>query len=291
MKKIKEFYKMEGIGNDYIYLDLTEQEISKDELDVDNIKKICDRRFGVGGDGLVIITKSKNADVKMLMWNNDGSYSKICGNALRCVAYYWYKKTDLKKFYIESGVEIHLAEILKEEYPTAYVKINMGRPIFDKTQIPYLGDSKKENVYIFYDSSILPYEGIVLSMGNPHCIFFVDQIENISVERYGSLIENHKLFPDKTNVEFVVINSDHTLTQLTWERGSGETLACGSGACAVLVASVLTKNLPKKNIVHLKGGDLEIEWNQSDDQIYMSGNATFVFEGQLLQNFSLFKNH
>lgn len=290
MKKIKEFYKMEGIGNDYVYIELSGREVLKEEIDVNKLQKICDRRFGVGGDGLVIITKSKKADVKMLMWNNDGSYSNICGNALRCVAYYWYRKTHQKNFYIESGADIHFVEILKDEYPTGYIKINMGSPIFDNSQIPYLGNFKKDSLYVFRDFSILPYEGVVLSMGNPHCIFFVDQMDNIDIEKIGILIENHKLFPEKTNVEFVRINSDRSLSQITWERGTGETLACGSGACAVLVASVLFKDLPIKNIIHLKGGNLEIEWNQKENKVYMAGDATFVFRGELLQNFSLFKN-
>lgn len=282
------FYKMEGIGNDYIYFDFTDIFFDTNQINEKEIPKICDRRFGIGGDGVVIITKSDKAEIKMLMWNNDGSYSKICGNALRCVSYYWYKKTKNKIFFVESGAAIHAVKILEDNFPTGIVKVNMGSPIFEKEKIPFIADEQHTNVE-FYDETIFPYKGFVLSMGNPHCVFFVEDL-NIPIDSLGPKIENHRLFPERTNVEFVKINSDFTLQQITWERGSGETLACGSGACAVLVASVISKNMPNKNIVHLKGGDLEIEWDRNTNEVYMTGNATFVFEGNLIKNFKLFKD-
>ncbi|MFN3604126.1 MAG: diaminopimelate epimerase [Leptonema sp. (in: bacteria)] len=290
MDRSLEFFKMEGIGNDYIYFDFTNIFFSRENICKEEIPKLCDRRFGVGGDGVVVLTKSDRAEIKMLMWNSDGSESKICGNALRCVSYYWYRKENKNQFYIETEAGIHKSEILKDTYPDGLIKVNMGQPIFDKNLIPYLGDSFTENVYRFYDESILPYEGIVLSMGNPHCVFFVDSFDKIPIHKVGSLIENHRLFPQRTNVEFVKINPDSTLQQITWERGSGETLACGSGACAVLVASVLTKKLPTKNEIHLKGGILEIEWDQKENQVYMIGKASFVYKGELIKKFQLFDN-
>lgn len=287
MNSIK-FYKMEGIGNDYIYFDFTDSFFDINQINEKEIPKICDRRFGIGGDGIVIMTSSEKAEIKMLMWNNDGSYSKICGNALRCVSYYWYKKIKNKNFFVETDAGIHSIKILEDNFPTGIVKVNMGSPIFEKEKIPYIGNSENP-VVEFYDPNILPYKGIALSMGNPHCVFFVEDLD-IPIDSIGPKIENHRLFPEKTNVEFVKINSDLTLQQITWERGSGETLACGSGACAVLVASVIAKNMPTKNIIHLKGGDLEIEWDKNTNQIYMTGEATFVFEGTLIKNFKLFKN-
>ncbi len=274
----KKFFKMEGAGNDYIYIDFTENDFSLSKIKTEKIPLLCNRRYGIGSDGLVILGRSYTADVKMYMWNSDGSYSHICGNALRCIGFYWYKKTGKKEFLIESGAGIHRSNIIEDNFDWGKVKVEMGNPIFDKIKIPFLGNEKSNELYKFKDPSILKEEGYVVSMGNPHCVFFAEEPDNIPIEDIGPKIEHHRLFPERTNVEFVKINSDGSIYQRTWERGSGETLACGSGACAVHVVSVLEKNTNKKNLIHLKGGTLEIEWNE---QLWMTGNANFVYWGAL----------
>ncbi|GIX42155.1 MAG: diaminopimelate epimerase [Leptospiraceae bacterium] len=276
------FIKMEGIGNDYIYFDFTDRSFESKNINTNVIPIICNRRYGIGSDGIVIIANNKEQDnIKMYMWNSDGSYSKICGNALRCVAYYWYKKKNIKEFYIESGAFLHKATIIEDKGASGVVKIQMGYPIFEKEEIPFYGNKKSQSLYIFYEPEIFPYVGYVVSMGNPHCVFFVDDPDSIEIEVVGSKIENHPLFPERTNVEFIKINPDKTIYQRTWERGSGETLACGSGACASHIVGVLEKALPKKNIIHLKGGDLIIEW---EEQIWMTGNATLIYSGNLIKD-------
>ncbi len=272
------FIKMEGIGNDYIYFDFTEHDFDFHRMNQDIIKQLCDRRFGIGGDGLVILGKSEKTEMRMYMWNADGSTSDICGNALRSVSFYWYKKFLKKQFLVESGAGIHNVMILEEGDNHGKVKVSMGNPIFEKEKIPYLGNETINSLYKFFDKTILPYEGYVVSMGNPHCVFFVDDPDAINLEEIGPKLEHHPLFPARTNVEFVSIKEDGTLYQRTWERGSGETLACGSGACAVHVVSVLTKNLNKKNRILLKGGTLEIEW---DHEIWMTGDVNIVYVGYL----------
>jgi diaminopimelate epimerase len=272
------FIKMHGIGNDYIYFDFTEFSFDKSIINPSSLQELCNRRYGIGSDGLVVISKSDKADIKMNMWNADGSYSKMCGNALRCIGYYWYKKTSKKEFFIESETGVHLTKIIDDKDIVGIVKVQMGKPIFEKEKIPYKGNIKSNLLYEFYDASILPYKGFVVSMGNPHCIFIMDDVENIEIEKIGPKIENHSLFPERTNVEFIKILQDGSIYQRTWERGSGETLACGSGACAVHIVGVLEKNLPKKNIIHLKGGDLEIEWNE---EIWMTGSTSIIYKGFL----------
>ncbi len=279
------FYKMEGIGNDYIYFDFSEQYFSREDINELEIPYICNRRTGVGSDGIVVMSKTDTADIKMLMWNSDGSTSDVCGNALRCVGFYWYKKTQKKDFFIESGAGKHHCIILNDYGYSGLIQISMNQPIFEAEKIPYKGSSKISDISIF-ENTDFPYRGYVLSMGNPHCIFFVEDPDNINIEKWGPYIENHPMFPERTNIEFVSIKEDGTMYQRTWERGSGETLACGSGACAVLVASVMVMNLPRKNKIHLKGGDLELEWSE---QIYMKGLASFVFYGFINENYKLFR--
>lgn len=272
------FIKMEGIGNDYIYFDFTEYDFNINLLHQEFIKTVCDRRFGIGSDGLVILVKSNGAEFRMYMWNADGSSSDICGNALRSVSFYWYKKVHKKEFLVESGAGIHNVLILEDNNHRGKVKVSMGKPIFEKERIPYLGNDKVNSIYKFSDKSILPYEGYVVSMGNPHCVFFVDDPDSINLQEIGPKLEHHPLFPERANIEFVSIRNDGTIYQRTWERGSGETLACGSGACVVHVVSVLINHLNKKNLISLKGGSLEIEW---DDVIWMSGDVSMVFSGYL----------
>lgn len=281
------FFKMEATGNDYIYFDFLDLEFHPSRVNEKVIPLICDRRFGVGADGIVVIAKSDIALAKMWMWNSDGSYSKICGNALRSVGLYLFKKYHQKDFLVESGVGIHQIQILNDFDTFGIIKVDMGEPILDVEKIPYKSTMNQEQNR-FYDPTLIDKEGIVVSMGNPHCVFFVEDAKTIPLKEIGPKIEHHSSFPERTNVEFVEILEDKTLYQRTWERGSGETLACGSGACAVLVASVIEKGLPRKNTIHLDGGDLEIEWNENTNHIYMTGKAKFVYKGELMRDFFLF---
>ena len=283
---IKEFpfLKIEATGNDYIYFDFTTKNFHPNIINTQTIPLICDRRYGIGSDGIVVIANGKEY-VRMYMWNSDGSYSKMCGNALRSIAFYWYKKTNQKEFFVETEVGIHQAIILKDSGYRGNVKIQMGMPKFEPVEIPFKGSERSNQVYQFYDPNILPYRGYVVSMGNPHCVFIVDDPDKISLEVIGPKIENHFLFPERTNVEFIKINSDGSIYQRTWERGAGETLACGSGACAVHVVSVLEKKLPTKNTIHLRGGDVILEW---DRDVWLTGNVSMLYLGSLTDD--LFKN-
>lgn len=294
------FIKMQGAGNDYIYIDSLESQ--NPTLSAESIQKLSDRRFGVGGDGVVIIGKSDRSDAKMAMWNADGSSSAMCGNALRCIAWYLHTKTGEGKFTIESDVGVHRATI----HSTDRITVDMGRPYFKASEIPFTpdemrsisGDSKAlQNTaivdYPFYlngsDAHSSLYKGTLVSMGNPHCVIFVDSVKDFPVTKVGPILENHKFFPQKANIEFVEIMKNGEMIQRTWERGSGETMACGSGACAVLAASVVAKNLPKKNKIHLLGGELEAEWLSAESgewsnqggSITLTGAASIVFRGSL----------
>lgn len=277
-----EFFKMEGAGNDYVYVDLRESAKKIRQLKIELLPRLCDRRYGIGGDGLVLIGPSDRAAGRMWMWNADGSASAMCGNALRCVSLYLSADGRKKELTVESGVGSHRAEIISRDeiLLSGSVRLDMGQPLFEASVIPFISDSK--DVYghpVRYRHELKGLgEGYVLSMGNPHCVIFVDDPDTVDIESIGPRIENDPAFPERTNVEFVSIREDGTLFQRTWERGSGETLACGSGACAALVAAASAGLSDRTNTVHLRGGDLFIEWNKT---VHMTGPARLVFRGQL----------
>jgi diaminopimelate epimerase len=285
-----DFFKMEGAGNDYVYIDLRKKTDQIFRLNRDVLPRLCDRRYGVGSDGLVLIGPSERAAGRMWMWNADGSSSAMCGNALRCVALYLSVDTKRKDLLVESGAGLHHAEIISQngDLISGTVRLDMGRPIFDAARIPYIPESHLRHDPVFrYRHGIAGAEdGYVISMGNPHCVIFVDDPDDIDIESTGSEIERDPSFPERTNVEFVSIREDGSLYQRTWERGSGETLACGSGACASLVAAAKAGLSDRVNTVHLRGGDLIIEWN---DTVLMTGPARLVYRGELDEReFSLF---
>lgn len=283
------FFKMEGAGNDYVYLDLRESNLDPSGLDASILPALCDRRYGIGADGIVLIApSSRGAAARMWMWNADGSSSDMCGNALRCVALYVSRDHQLDtSFLIESGAGLHAVQILAgSNSRSGRVRIDMGAPVFEAERIPYRGESREVPVRFRAEAVDLDLREMgaqsdawVLSMGNPHCVLFVKNPDSVDVQRFGRILEHHASFPERTNVEFVSVREDGTLYQRTWERGSGETLACGSGACAVLVASVLSERGPRRNTVHLRGGDLEVEW--TDSSVWMEGPARFVFNGEI----------
>jgi len=273
------FVKMQGIGNDYVYVDCIRQPMPSDIASL--ATKISDRNFGVGGDGLILICPSDKADARMRMFNNDGSESEMCGNGVRCVAKFVYDHSIAKKtsLAIETG-----RGVLKLELETAggkchQVRVDMGEPILVAENIPttLLGTPPLE-VPLVIDGVELKVTCV--SMGNPHCITFVKEIINEMVLGIGPKVEKHSAFPRRTNVEFVRVDNPGEITMRVWERGSGETLACGTGACAVAVAGVLTGRTDRSIIAHLRGGDLRLDWSKTDNHVFMTGPAVEVFQGE-----------
>lgn len=270
------FTKMQGAGNDYVYVDCTTNEISNpNELSV----KISDRHFGVGSDGLVLICKSAVADFKMRMFNADGSEAQMCGNAARCIGKYVYEKglTTQTAITLETPAGTKRLQLFIENNVVEKVQVDMGAPELTPAKIPVKVDvAQAVNFPLEIDGRKFNFTAV--SMGNPHAVIFVDDVQNFDVHGIGKSIETHPLFPQKVNVEFVQPLSRTELKMRVWERGSGETWACGTGACATLVAASLNNITDKKATIHLLGGDLEIDWRE-DGHVYMTGGATTVFEG------------
>lgn len=273
------FTKMHGAGNDYIYIDCFTEAVENSE---DLSKKLSEKHFSVGADGIVLIKSSPVADCFMDIYNADGSRAKMCGNAIRCVAKYIYdnkiKKPVIK---IDTLSGIKLVEVYTENGFATGGRVNMGKPIFNGRQIPTrYGDSIVKNKIINIENN--DYEITCVSMGNPHCVVFRKDIHKLDLEKIGPLFENHEMFPERINTEFVEIIDEKTLKMRVWERGSGETLACGTGACAVAVASVVNGFCEKdKDIkIHTKGGILTVKWHKNDN-VYLSGNAVKVFDGEI----------
>jgi diaminopimelate epimerase len=272
------FTKMQGAGNDYIYFNCFSELIDNpEELSI----KLSDRHFGVGGDGIVLICPSETCDAKMRMFNADGSEGKMCGNAIRCVTKYLIDNDMVKKeeISIETLSGIKKIKIIKKNKQTLFC-VNMGKPELNPKIIPVKinGETVINRLVKIGD---LEYNITCVSMGNPHCIVFYNDIDNIEIEKIGPLFENNEIFPDKVNTEFVKVIDKNTIALRVWERGSGETLACGTGACASVVASVLNGlvNINEEVTVKLKGGELYI--NYCDDTVYMTGAAEKVFDGEI----------
>ncbi len=271
-----DFIKMHGAGNDYVYIDLIKNNYSVDYNDL--ARRIADRHFGVGGDGLVLIMNSDKADFRMRMFNLDGSEAEMCGNAIRCVAKYLfdngYKEDD--KVSIETLAGIKTLEIIERDKDGHALKlrVNMGRPVLKGSEIPVKVD--KEPVI---GLEIMGYRGTAVSMGNPHIVFFVDEITDKMVLEDGPKIEVNELFPKKVNVEFARIIDRENIQMRVWERGSGETLACGTGACATGVAAILNSLTDRKVNIHALGGELTVEWDEKTGDVFLSGPAEEVFRG------------
>ncbi|MDY4078427.1 MAG: diaminopimelate epimerase [Clostridium sp.] len=275
------FTKMHGIGNDYIYFNCLEKEIENpEELSI----KLSDRHFGVGGDGIVLILPSDKADFRMRMFNADGSEGKMCGNATRCIGKYVYDKgiTDKKEITLEtlSGIKT-LKLSVNEENKVESVEVNMGKAILKASEIPVKFDKEKvinEKVKIA-DSE---YNITCVSMGNPHCVVYMDEIDDLDLEKLGPKFENDSIFPERVNTEFIKVIDENTLKMRVWERGSGETWACGTGACAAVVSSVLNGYCKYDTPIKIKllGGELSIKF-MKNGLVYMSGPAEFVFEGSI----------
>ena len=276
-----EFVKMEGCGNDYVYVNGFNTKIDNpNELS----KIVSDRHFGIGSDGLIVINPSDVADFKMSMYNADGSEGKMCGNGIRCVAKYVYdyKMIDKEVITVETLAGIKTLKLNVENGKVKTVRVNMGSPIINAKDVPVISDKEKViNEPVVIDGK--EYGITCVSMGNPHAVTFVENVMEYPIEKYGRVSEFHPIFPDRVNTEFVEIVDDSHVKMRVWERGSGETLACGTGACAVTVASILNDKVDgsKPVTVQLLGGDLNISWERDENLIYMTGPATTVFDGEI----------
>lgn len=273
------FTKMHGIGNDYVYVNCFEETVSDPKsLAI----TVSDRHFGIGSDGLIMICQSDITDFKMRMFNADGSEGEMCGNGIRCVGKFVYDKglTSKKTVSIETLAGIKILELFTNNNLVEKVRVDMGEPILVPVDIPVLL-GEEACIAMEIETSDDMYSATCVSMGNPHAVVFVNSVESIDIEKKGPPMEYNKVFPNRVNTEFVEILDNGELKMRVWERGSGETLACGTGACAVLVASVLNDKSSRKNTIHLLGGSLEIEWNKNDNHVYMTGSATTVFEGNI----------
>ncbi len=273
------FTKMHGLGNDYVYVNgFVEKIENPSEVAI----QVSDRHFGIGADGLICINPSEVADFEMAMYNADGSRGEMCGNGIRCVGKYVYDKglTDKTTVSIETLGGIKYLDFTIVDDKVAMVKVDMGSPILVPEQIPVLAEGKTCVAQpILVENK--EYEMTCVSMGNPHAVVYIKDVANLEIEKIGPLFENHERFPNRVNTEFSRVIDRNTVEMRVWERGSGETLACGTGACAVAVSSILNGYTENKVTIKLLGGDLEIEWNREKDTIYMTGPAKIVFDGEI----------
>ncbi|HHV72225.1 MAG TPA: diaminopimelate epimerase [Clostridia bacterium] len=274
------FTKMHGTGNDFVVIEDIDGSIPEEEFS-GLANRLCDRRFGIGADGLILVLPSREADFKMRIFNADGSEAEMCGNGIRCFAKYLRSEglTDKKSLNIETKAGLIKPEIVSDGKLGALVKVDMGSPKLEREEIPMIGKPGKV-INELININGLEFRVTCVSMGNPHCVIFVDDLDSIPLTSLGPQIENSPLFPARTNVEFVQILGRNELKMRVWERGAGETLACGTGACASAVAAFLNKKTGRKVTVHLPGGDLLVEW-ADDDRVFMTGPAVMVFSGYL----------
>jgi diaminopimelate epimerase len=282
------FTKMHGLGNDYIYVDCFRQPPPRDAAALSRV--ISDRHFGVGSDGLILIGPSERADARMRMFNADGSEAEMCGNGVRCVAKYVYDHGIAVKprLAIETGNGVLALDLEVRDGKVERVTVDMGKPILEADKIPTTLPGPRAVDYAEPSLADMANIGGVdpritcVSMGNPHVMIFCKDVASIPLEQVGPPLENAPIFPRRINVHFVQVHSPSEVTMRTWERGSGVTLACGTGACAVAVAGVLTGRSARKIVAHLPGGDLELYWSDADDHVYMTGPAVEVFSGEWL---------
>lgn len=275
------FTKMQGCGNDYVYVDGSRERIPQEEKP-ELVRRLSDRHFGIGGDGVIFINPSDGADFEMEMYNADGTRAEMCGNGIRCVGKFVYDKglTDKTDITVISAGKVKYLTLLLKDGKVDKVKVNMGAPILTASQVPVICDGGRA-----VDEPIRvegkDYRMTCVSMGNPHAVVFMDGVESLDIEAIGPYFERHERFPNRTNTEFVEILDESTVLMRVWERGTGETLACGTGACAVAVACALNGLTKERVTVKLLGGTLEIFWDKDADLVYMTGPAETVFEGEI----------
>lgn len=273
------FAKMQGLGNDYVYVDCTSQELENPSR-ISEI--VSDRHFGIGSDGLILIKKSDRADFFMEMYNADGSQGEMCGNGIRCVGKYVYDNglTDRTEITVDTLAGIKYLRLNIEDGQVTSVRVNMGAPELRPENIPVnMPGDCVINEELVVDGQ--EYRITCVSMGNPHAVVYVDDVSMIDIEKIGPLFENNSVFPKRTNTEFIQVADRNNLYMRVWERGSGETLACGTGACASAVASVLNNLCEESVTIHLLGGNLKILWDRKNNLVYMEGPATTVFTGEI----------
>lgn len=280
------FTKMQGLGNDYVYVNCFKEKIDNPS---EVAKFVSDRHFGIGSDGLIMINPSKVADFEMEMYNADGSRGEMCGNGIRCVAKYVYDYglTDKTHISVETLGGIKYLDLTVKDGKVALVRVDMGEPELDPEKIPIIMKGYSDetdrvlNAQIKVDGKEYHMTGV--SMGNPHDVVYIDDVQGLDIEKIGPKFENHERFPQRINTEFSRVIDRKTVEMRVWERGSGETLACGTGACAVAVASILNGYTEREVEIRLLGGNLQIEWNEEDNHVYMTGPATVVFDGEIDQ--------
>lgn len=275
------FTKMQGLGNDYVYIDAINQKI---ENESSLAKFVSNRHFGIGSDGLILICKSDIADFKMRMFNSDGSEAEMCGNGIRCVGKFIYDKglTDKTIVKIETLAGIKTLVLNTKDGKVETARVDMGEPILEAEKIPVI--SKEQPVKnLELEAENKKFKFTCVSMGNPHAITIVENTKEFDVEKYGKILEVDKAFPKKANIEFAQIIDKENIKMRVWERGAGETLACGTGACATTVACNLNGLTGRKVNIELLGGTLNIEWNEKDNHVYMTGPAVTVFDGELYE--------
>lgn len=275
------FTKMHGIGNDYVYVNCFQETVKNPSAVA---RFVSDRHFGIGSDGLILIKPSDIADCEMDMYNLDGSRGAMCGNGIRCVAKYAYDYGIVNKTSISVNTKsgIKYLDLTVKDGKVSTVKVNMGSPILTAAQIPVVSETEQVvNAPLEVNGTM--YHMTAVSMGNPHAVIFMEDVEHLDLEKMGPSFENHIAFPDRVNTEFVKVLDRHTVQMRVWERGSGETLACGTGACAVAVASILNDHVDGDSPVTVKllGGDLQIVWNRAENLVYMTGPASTVFDGEI----------
>ena len=273
------FTKMHGCGNDYVYVNCLAETVKNPNA---VSKYVSDRHFGIGSDGLILICPSDIADFRMAMYNSDGSEGEMCGNGIRCVAKYVYDYglTDKTEIAIETKAGIKYLTLTVEDGKVVLVKVNMGAPILEAKMVPVI--SEKDRVI---DEPVMvgdqEYRITCVSMGNPHAVTFVEDTASLPLEKIGPLFENHKMFPERINTEFIQLLNENEINMRVWERGAGETLACGTGTCASVVACMLNGYTKDRVTVHLLGGDLQIFYDREADTVWMTGPATVVYDGEI----------
>lgn len=275
------FTKMHGLGNDYVYIDAINQKI---ENESSLAKFVSNRHFGIGSDGLILICKSEVADFKMRMFNSDGSEAEMCGNGIRCVGKFVYDKgiTNKTTVKIETLAGIKTLILNTKDGKVETARVDMGEPILEAEKIPVISTEKPvKNLELEAENK--KFKFTCVSMGNPHAITIVENTKEFDVEKYGKVLEVDKAFPKKANIEFAQIIDRQNINMRVWERGAGETLACGTGACATAVACNLNGLTDRKVNIELLGGTLNIEWNETDNHVYMTGPAVTVFDGELYE--------
>ena len=277
------FTKMQGIGNDYVYINGASERISQEEKP-EWVRKISDRHFGIGSDGAIFINPSAEADFEMEMYNADGSRSEMCGNGIRCVGKYVYDKglTNKTRVSVISGGQVKYLDLTVEEGKVSLVKVNMGAPVLKAEQVPVISEQEE----VISQPVLIPetgetYRMTCVSMGNPHAVVFLEDVKNLEIEKIGPYFEHHSCFPNRTNTEFVKVLDRKNVEMRVWERGTGETLACGTGCCATAVACILNGLTEDEVTVHVLGGKISVFWDRQENLVYMTGPAATVFEGEI----------